>query len=43
LQVITGGVVYIAGAKVFKNDSFDYVLETVKGLVKRKKRVEEKN
>ena len=42
LQVLTGVVVYIAGAKLFKNDSFEYVLETVKGLVKRKKKVEEK-
>ena len=42
LQVITGGVVYIAGAKIFKNDSFDYVLDTVKGLFKKKKKVEEK-
>jgi len=42
LQVITGGAVYIAGAKLFKNDSFDYVLETVKGLFKRKKKVGEK-
>ena len=41
LQVITGGVVYITGAKIFKNDSFDYVLDTVKGLVKRKKKAEE--
>ena len=43
LQVVTGGIVYIAGAKIFKNDSFEYVLDTVNGLLKRKKKVEEKN
>lgn len=32
LQVMTGGVVYIAGAKIFKNDSFEYVLDAVKRI-----------
>lgn len=37
LQVLTGGIVYIIGAKLFKNDSFDFVLDTLKGFKKGKK------
>ena len=36
IQIIVGGIVYISLAKLFKIDSFEYILDTIKGF-KRKK------
>lgn len=35
LQVITGAIIYIAGSKMLKIDTFDYVLDTIKGFKKK--------
>ena len=35
LQVITGAIIYIAGSKLFKIDTFDYLLDTIKGFKKK--------
>jgi O-antigen/teichoic acid export membrane protein len=37
LQVILGAAIYISGSKILKFDSLDYLLDTVKGFIKRKK------
>ena len=36
LQVITGGIIYITGAMIFKFESFNYLFEIVKGLLRKK-------
>lgn len=36
LQIITGAIIYILGSKLFKIDTFDYVLDTIKGFKNRK-------
>ena len=37
IQVITGAMVYILGAKILKIETFAYVLNIVKSIVKKKK------
>lgn len=39
IQVIVGGIVYIAGSKIFKIDSFEYLFDLIKKI--RKKKVNE--
>lgn len=41
LQVIIGAVIYIAGSAIFKIDSFDYILSTVKSYLRKGKKVKE--
>ena len=36
IQVIIGGIVYIVGAKLFNLESFNYLFDIVKGLLKKK-------
>lgn len=36
LQIITGAIIYILGSKLFKIDTFDYILDTIKGFKNRK-------
>ena len=38
IQIIVGGIVYISLAKLFKIDSFEYILDTLKGFRKKKNR-----
>ena len=35
-QVVVGGAIYIAGAKILKIDSFQYLLELLKSILKKK-------
>ena len=37
VQVVIGGVIYIAGAKILKIDTFEYIMEIVKGILNKKK------
>ena len=37
LQVLVGAIVYIGLAKMFKIESFDYLVETMKQLIKSRK------
>ena len=37
IQIIVGGIVYISLAKLFKIDSFEYILDTLKGFRKKTK------
>lgn len=39
IQIVTGCGIYVAGSKLFRIDSFAYILSMVKGLSKRKKDV----
>ena len=41
IQVPVGVIIYIALSKVFHIDSYEYLVNTVKGLLKRKKHVNE--
>lgn len=36
IQILVGAVIYILGAKLLKIDSFEYILGSIKGLIKRK-------
>lgn len=36
VQAVLGAAIYIVGSKIFKLDSFDYVLDTIKGFRKKK-------
>lgn len=36
IQVITGGIIYLVGAKVLKFDVFNYLFDIVKGILKKK-------
>lgn len=36
IQVITGGIIYLAGAKILKFDVFNYLFDIVKGILKKK-------
>lgn len=36
LQIITGAIIYILGSKLFKIDTFDYILDAIKGFKNRK-------
>lgn len=38
IQIITGAIVYIAGAKLLKLESFEYLINTIKDIKKRYKR-----
>ena len=38
IQVILGGVIYIGGAKLFKLDSFEYIINIIKDYKNKKKR-----
>ena len=39
IQIIVGGIIYITLAKIFKIDSFEYILDTIKGFRKKHKKL----
>lgn len=41
IQVILGSIIYIGGAKIFKLDSFEYLVNTIKGIKNQEKKDEE--